>query len=190
MVSRVMPYVNAATALVPNFGKVSAIGFTVGLLLETFFRPSASSQQHRTRSALAFIQFEKSFQSAQIAMNYFDSPRTKIMGSCLAGGLQLPVVHNRLVRLTGVNAFGNNKTLHYTQIEADRPALVSFVQVAGEMVNIASKILGSLATGLIVQKMVTGDTTGKIRFVVTAALLALSAWNVKNTVHVYSKPSE
>lgn len=185
MISHVMPYINSATALVPNFGKMDALTFTAGLVSETFVRFSIDGAKDCTRSLLKRVQLAKTLQPVPIARNYFDSNPTKLMGMALVAGSQLPFVHNLIVRLTKVNNFGNNKTLHYVQIEADRPSLISFVQVAGEMVNIVSKVLGSLGTGIVVQKMVTGDTSGKIRFVVSTVLLALSAWNVKNTFRVY-----
>jgi len=180
MVNPIMPYVDRATNLVPNFGKGNALVFTVGLFLETLQRSHMTEDTDCSRKNITRLQILKATQSLVVMHGGSGSRIRKYVASpLLSFGLQLPVVHDQIIKFTNVHHFKSpNQMLHYNQLTADRPVFVSFFKVAGEVVNIASKVIGSLATGLVVQKMVTGGPTGKIRFVVSAALLALSAYNV------------
>ena len=179
MVSRIMPYVDRPTNLVPNFGKGNALLFTAGLLAETLRRFTMTKGTDYNRKNISWLQTFKATQSLAISFGGSGSHIRKfVAGPLLFLGFQLPVVHDQIIKFTKPYSFTHYPTLHFTQIEAYRPHLICFVKMVGEVVNIVSKVVGSLATGLVVQKMVTGGPTGKIRFVVSAALLALSAYNV------------
>jgi len=179
MVSRIMPYVDRATNSVPNFGKGNALLFTAGLLAETLRRFTMTEDTDHNRINIYILQMFKIAQSLPISFGGSGSHITKyVAGPVLSFGLQFTLIHQLIATFTRVASFKGYDTSYYCQIEVDRPDFVFFVQVAGEVVNIASKIIGSLTTGLVVQQMVTRRSTGKIRIVVSAALLALSAYNV------------
>jgi len=179
MVSRIMPYADRATNLVPNFGKGSALVFTVGLLMETVQRSHMTEDTDQNQENIYMLQMFKIAQSLPISFGGSGSHiRKYVAGYVLSFALQFTPIHQLIAKFTRVDLFDECEVSRYCQIEADRPVFVSFVQVAGEVVNIASKIIGSLATGIVVQQIVTGGSTGKIRIVVSAALLALSAYNV------------
>ena len=169
MVSRITSYADAATNLVPNFGKARALTFTAGLVLETVVRYGLAEPDYME---LNVIQLLKTWQSvAAFADSAYFSAKGKVGAFFITYAFQSPIVHDKF-------SDPNSPLL-------DRPRLISFVQVTGEAINIASKVIGSLATGLVVQRMVTGGVTGKIRIVVSAALLALSAYNVFNSREMY-----
>src|SRR3569832_1329824 len=180
MINPIMPYVDRATNLVPNFGKGNALVFTVGLVLVFLLCSHMIVDTDRSRKNNTRLQMLKATQSLVILLGGSGSHiRWYVASPLLSFGLQLPIVHDQIIKFTNVTHFKDaNQTLHYNQLTADRPVFVSFFKVAEEVGNIVSKVIGSLATGLVVQKMVTGGPTGKIRFVVSAALLALAAYNV------------
>jgi len=167
MVSQIMPYVDRATSLVPNFGKGNALLFTAGLLAETVLRYGVAQPGY---TELDVIQCCKCFQSAMALIDLGPFSVIRKIGTIfITFAFQFPIVHDRF-----------STTFRVAELKYDRPRLISFVQVTGEAINIASKVIGSLATGIVVQRMATGGATGKIRVVVSAALLALSAYNVFN----------
>ena len=175
MINPIMPYVDRATNLVPNFGKGNALVFTVGLVLETLQRSHMTEDTDRSRKNITRLQMLKATQSLVILLGGSGSHiRRYVASPLLSFGLQLPIVHDQIIKFTNVTHFKDaNQTLHYNQLTADRPVFVSFFKVAGEVVNIASKVIGSLATGLVVQQMVTRRSTGKIRIVDSVVFFVL-----------------
>lgn len=177
MIDRLMPYVNTATNLVPGFGQKEAVIFTSALIAESLLRGSKTDKGLRILflDAIKHIQFYASFAKNPL---YGHSVLNKLK----AHFLLLPSnIFGILIisAITGVKEW--NKKYH-ANLEADRPPLASFVACAGEALKMGAKIVGSLATGKVVGQMVEEQLSGKVRFAVSAALLALSAWNVKAVI--------
>jgi hypothetical protein len=95
--------------------------------------------------------------------------------------LTLPKTLLLLSEWTGLKKL-ESSYCHGWQVESDRPPLVTFVQVASETIQIAARVLGSLATGTVVQRMFTDKSEGKIKVVVSLILLGLSFVNTCKTV--------
>lgn len=185
MVTRVTAFLNGAKALVPNFGKTSAAVFTTVLVLEYMFR-TITIEKHHTTAFLNKMQALKGVQSSIVLGAFGLNSKELLVGSIALAALQALPLHALIAKSTGVTrASTGGPSKNYVRVEADRPPLVSFIQVAGEMVNIACKVLGSLATGVVVHKMFPGDTIGRSGAIVSLWLLTFSALNVKNVFEVY-----
>ena len=181
MVTRLLPYVDAAIASVPNYGKAHALTFVTSLLAETYLRFSGKKDPN-----LHMIAGAKSVQtlSGLLANPTFSSSRQVTALTCFLtmllpshllflGAAKFSTILNYRFQRS------NDKYLLETVLlKADRPSFAFLLASANEVANIASKVISSLAVGIIAQQVLTGDKTGKIRTVVSAALLAVSAVNV------------
>ncbi len=181
MIDRLMPYVNTATNLVPGFGQREAAIFTGALIAESLIRASGGKGGARLLflDPLKHIQFYASFAKNPFYSHSFGHKlitHLALLPSNIFGVFAISEITGiKQCHIRGINQYHAN-------LETERPPLVSFLACAGEALKIGAKIVGSLATGAVVEKMTTGQTEGKIRFAVSAALLALSAWNVKAAV--------
>jgi hypothetical protein len=195
MTTQALSYIDSASSLVPSFGKIQASIFCIGLVLETLYR-SSSLKTHLTKDhqpkkqeySLSARDFSllvgaKALQSSVV----FRQPLVDRMGSyktALCFSLDLlthPWALSKLSQWTNLTPIPNTSN-HSWQIEADRPPLVALIQAISEIVHIAAKVLGSLATGTIVQQMWNGKTDGKVKVVVSSILLLASAYNVYTPV--------
>ncbi len=182
MIAGVLPcvlhYANAATNLVPDYGKKHVCLFAAALFVETSLRFSNDGD------ALKKIFFWKGPQiiSCLLANSAFNSSyRVAIPTVVSTLALSTSGFYNVVANLSQVVKI-NNVTV--ASLNAERPPLISIFASAMEVANIASKIINSLAVGLVVQKAFTGQTEGKIRVVVSAALLLLSALNIYHRLEI------
>ncbi len=168
---------------ISHFGKREAIVFTGALVLETMVRSLMDQEETGKKNfkmifldAIKHIQF---YAACATQPSYALSWVAKLKAhACL---LQSNFIGLKLLgRMTGIPKVKSGEL--YTWIEVERPPLVSIIATLGEAAKVYAKVIGCLGTGKIVQKMWTGSSSGEIRFAVSAALLALSAWNVKAVV--------
>lgn len=172
MIDRLMPYIDRATNLVPGFGKVSAALFTGALLLESVVRFNPSRDKGITiffLDAIKNIQFYASFAKTSYGHSWVNVLK--------AHGALLPSSPFGIVVLELMTG-----TRDKINIRTDRPPLVSFVVCAGEAAKIGAKIVGCLATGKVIGQLVDTQISGNVSMAATAALLALSAWNMQAAV--------
>jgi len=169
---------------IANFGKREALLFTGALALETMVRSFVAENKGSEKNfkmllldAIKHIQFYAAFATHP---SYAFSWVSKLTAH--ASLLPSNIIGLKLLsKITGMYHFKNDP-LHYTELEIERPPLVSFVACLGEAAKIYAKTIGCLGTGRVVQKMWTGSFSGRISTVVSIALLTVSAWNIKNAV--------
>ncbi|MGH2611590.1 MAG: hypothetical protein ACRDFB_00910 [Rhabdochlamydiaceae bacterium] len=179
MITRFLPYVNAVTQRFPNYGKMNALGFVLPLLCESYMKLQAGA------SSLFWIAFAKSIPACGLlnAAPAFEAPRIYYPTSIAFTTLSSRAFLLKFLDVVGTDQVKKGKKeINAVFLDTDRPPLVSFLTCASEVVNVASKVINSLATGVVVQKMFTGQTEGKVRTITTAILLSLSVLNVFLTV--------
>ncbi len=187
-------------ATVPNYGKISAALFVFGLGYETHSRylpskpfkkadPNLVAQHYVLVKNYVLVNFKEIFQSKviQVAAFFYGTsldPIFKVVA--VVGQLFVPRKVDPIVEMSVVIPLEGNEQRDWeikkkkAHCLSDRPLLKDQLAVGYDVVNIASKIIQSFATGVVAQKMWNNSTSGKVRAVVTTALLALSAWNVYN----------
>ncbi|MBP7074319.1 MAG: hypothetical protein KBA81_02925 [Rhabdochlamydiaceae bacterium] len=169
---------------VHNFGKREALVFTGALALETLVRSYVAERSEGSKNfkmffldAIKHVQF---YAACATHPSYALSWVAKLKAhACLLPSNIIGVMF--LSKITGIYHF-KNSPLCYTELEVERPPLVSFVACLGEAAKIYAKTIGCLGTGRVVQKMWTGSSSGKVATAVSSVLFILSAWNIKNAV--------
>lgn len=174
-----------ALAAVPTYGKISSALFVLSLLRETYVRFSPKKSYSFQlgdvplfkSSKLNMISSLKRFQIGSCILESGYSWKLKIPAGIIIGFLPSQIVApSQVVRLLPSEEF---------VICSDRPFLNAYLACGKEVLNIASKVIQSVATGVVAQKMWNSQTNGNIRVVVTSALLTLSAWNIYNVKTTY-----
>jgi hypothetical protein len=192
MLDRLMPYANSITANVPHYGKLAAITFVVTLLFEVSARMSKKAD---VEARLGTIGGMKGMQLANLAhqiksfsfnTSYPLANRILSTGANSLACLGIGIVSGILSSRANEAQVTRGEQLKRGAVILDRPPVVVILASVFEIANVASKVINSCATGIVAQKMWSGGTTGKIRFVVTTALLALSFWNIRGN----TPPSE
>ncbi len=166
-------------AVVPNYGKIKAALFLIGLLGETYVKLKLSDKKGW------IIQTEgKDYvvESLKLVIRLKEIQfMAGISGSGYSWKFTIPAGVGFFFMPSQIAAESRiTKNWVAEVISTDRPLLNTYFACAHEILNIVSKVIQSIATGALAQKMWSGQTYGKIRVVITTALLALSAVNVYN----------
>jgi hypothetical protein len=164
-------------AAVPNYGKITAALFLISLVGETYVRASSQKTHSGFSPWVALFLLKKVQVFSGMGGSSYSWKLTIPAGTV---AFLLPSVGAARAKIwTTENAQGER--LHKAAvIPTDRPYLKTYFACAYEALNVASKVIQSVATGVVAQKMWSDQTEGKVRVAVTTALLALSAWNVYN----------
>ncbi len=171
MIDRLMPYFDKATNLVPKFGQGEAVVFTGALLAESLVRFNPANDLGVTiffLDVIKHIQFYASFAKTSYGRSWVNV----LKAHC-------SLLPSNYIGLVLIKAITKTQDV---DILTDRPPLVSIVASYGEAAKMGAKIVGCLATGKVIGDMVDAQISGKVRFAVSVALLALSALNIKSPV--------
>ncbi len=182
VMSSIYPTIEQAAA---NYGKVGAMSFVLSLVGETYSR--FSKLNNSTGESIAA--FKSIQQTTYLAKNpILNSWTANLLAGLTVTGLNTPQFLNFMGKLSGQPAIdkGSGRHKNIMTIISDRPPFVFFFACAREIADIASKVIGSFATGIVAQKMFDGQTEGKVRAVVTVVMLGLSAVNVAKVVYPFT----
>lgn len=179
---------NFAVALVPNFRNKSASLFSIALFLETFFRKglkteSAKVSPERQFESFSVVSLMKDVQLvtclvATSAFNSYVDPTVAIVGAMV---LFHPGMWGKIAEYTSTNKHLSLPPFtSYEQIRADRPSLYMMLRCMMTTAYVAAKVIQSLAVGVVAEKTFKAGVRGSVQFVVSAALLSLTFYNVLN----------
>lgn len=190
-----------AAALVPNFGNKSASLFSIALFLETFFRNGLQTESTKKLSQndrFSFVSLLKDVQLATClvatsAFNSYVDPTVAIVGAMVLSRpevwYQMAMYTSAQVRTIIIKEESEVKWTVVTceQVRADRPSLYLMLRCCMSIAYIAATVIQSLAVGVVAEKTFKAGVGGKVQFVVSAALLSLSFYNVLNRRELFKQ---